>query len=217
MLHTLVLAAFTYNASMSVTSTVAVADSGTLKTGVLHWLQVAGLGIAIAISGDVVGWNYGLAIGGWGGMLFAALAMMVLFVGLTQTLAEFAVAVPGAGGFDAYVSRALGPTFAYLTGMSVAIALGVGAGLAMSFSEAYILAWLGFGGWPVKLAFLALVLGLQLRGAQEAVSLTVLVGIATLAILIAFCVFMVPEFRAANLFSTAPNGARTLLPHGLLG
>jgi ethanolamine permease len=202
---------------MSVAPTVVVADSGSLKAGALHWLQVAGLGIAIAISGNVVGWNYGLVIGGWGGMLLAALAMMVLFVGLTQTLAEFAVAVPGAGGFDAYVGRALGPTFAYLTGMSVAIALAVGAGLAMSFSEAYVLAWLGFGGWPVKLAFLALVLGLQLRGAQEAVSLTVLVGIATLAILIAFCLFMAPEFQGANLFSAAPDGTRTLLPHGLIG
>src|SRR3984957_14599220 len=106
-------------------------------------------------------------------MLLAALAMMVLFVGLTQTLAEFAVALPGAGGFDAYVGRALGPTFACLTGVSVAMALAV-------------LAWLGSGGWPFKLAILALVLSRQLRGAQEAVSLTVLVGIAALAILIAF-------------------------------
>ena len=202
---------------MSVTPTVVAADSASLKAGALHWLQVAGLGIAIAISGNVVGWNYGLAIGGWGGMLLAALAMVVLFVGLTQTLAELAVAVPGAGGFDAYVARALGPTCAYLTGMSVAIALAVGAGLAMSFSEAYVLAWLGFGGWPVKLAFLALVMGLQLRGAQEAVSLTVLVGIATLAILIAFCFFTLPEFQAANLFSAAPDGTRALFPHGLFG
>jgi ethanolamine permease len=114
--------------------TVAVADSASLKAGALHWLQVAGLGIAIAISGNVVGWNYGLAIGGWGGMLLAALAMVVLFLCLTQTLAELSVALPGAGGFDAYVGRALGSTFAYLTGMSVAIALAVGAGLAMSFS-----------------------------------------------------------------------------------
>lgn len=202
---------------MTTTSNVAAADSSSLKSGALHWLQVAGLGIAIAISGNVVGWNYGLAIGGWGGMLLAALAMVVLFLCLTQTLAELAVALPGAGGFDAYVARALGPTFAYLTGMSVAIALAVGAGLAMSFSEAYVSAWLGFGGWPVKLAFLVLVLGLQLRGAQEAVSLTVLVGIATLVILVAFCLFMAPEFRPAYLFSAGPGGVRTLLPHGLIG
>jgi len=101
--------------------------------------------------------------------------------------------------------------------MSVAIALAVGAGLAVSFSEAYVSAWLGFGGWPVKLAFLVIVMGLQLRGASEAVGLTVAVGVAALVILVAFCLFMAPEFQSARLFSTAPGGARSLLPHGLAG
>ena len=48
-----------------------------LKAGALHWLEVAALGIAIAISGNVSGWNYGLGVGGWGGM----------FVGTTTTSA----------------------------------------------------------------------------------------------------------------------------------
>jgi ethanolamine permease len=188
-----------------------------LKAGSLHWLQVAALGIAIAISGNVSGWNYGLGVGGWGGMLLAALAMAVLFLCLTQSLAELAAALPDAGGFDGYVRRALGPAAAYLAGMSVAIALAVGAGLAVSFSEAYVSAWLGFGGWPVKLAFLIVVMGLQLRGASEAVGLTVAVGVAALVILVAFCLFMAPEFESAHLYSAAPGGARSLLPHGFAG
>jgi len=189
----------------------------TLKAGALHWAQVSALGIAIAISGNVSGWNYGLGVGGWGGMFLAALAMAVLFLCLTQSLAELAAALPDAGGFDGYVRRALGPTAAYLTGMSVAIALAVGAGLAVSFSEAYVSAWLGLGGWPVKIAFLIFVMGLQLRGASEAVGLTVAVGVAALVILVAFCLFMAPEFQSARLFSAAPAGARTLLPHGFAG
>ena len=189
----------------------------TLKAGSLHWLQVSALGIAIAISGNVSGWNYGLGVGGWGGMLLAALAMAVLFLCLTQSLAELAAALPNAGGFDGYVRQALGPTAAYLAGMSVAIALAVGAGLAISFSEAYVSAWLGFGGWPVKLAFLAIVMGLQLRGASEAVGLTVAVGVAALVILVAFCLFMAPEFQSARLFSAVPDGTRSLLPHGIAG
>ena len=191
--------------------------SGALKEGALHWLHVTFLGLAIAVSGNTAGWNYGLAIGGWGGMLIAALAMMVLFLCLTQTLAELAVCLPGVGGFDGYVGRAFGPTAAYLTGTSVAIALSVGAGLAISFSEAYISAWLGVGGWAVKLGLLALVIGLQLRGAQEAVGLTLVVGVAVLVILVAFCIYMAPEFQAARLFSTGPDGAPTLLPNGLIG
>ena len=145
----------------------ASAAPATLKAGALHWLQVSALGIAIAISGNVAGWNYGLGVGGWGGMFLAALAMALLFWCLTQSLAELAAALPDAGGFDGYVRRALGPTAAYLTGMSVAIALAVGAGLAISFGEAYVSAWLGVGGWPIKFALLVIVMGPQLRGASE--------------------------------------------------
>src|ERR1700733_2892084 len=195
----------------------AAAAPATLKAGALHWLQVSALGIAIAISGNVAGWNYGLGVGGWGGMLLAALAMALLFWCLTQSLAELAAALPEAGGVDGYVRRALGPTAAYLTGMSVAIALAVGAGLAISFGEAYVSAWLGIGGWPVKLALLVLVMGPQLRGASEAAGLTVVVGVAALLILVAFCLFMAPEFHTDRLFSTAPDGARSLLPNGFAG
>lgn len=189
----------------------------TLRGGALHWTQVTALGVAIAISGNTAGWNYGLAIGGWGGMLVAALAMMVLFLCLTQTLAELTVCLPELGGFDGYVGRAFGVPAAYLTGMSVAIALSVGAGLAISFSEAYIQAWLGFGGWPVKIGLLAAVIGLQLVGAREAVGLTVVVGVAVIVILVAFCAFMAPQFDASRLYSTGADGVRTLLPGGLLG
>src|ERR1700724_2006962 len=153
----------------------------TLKAGSLHWLQVAALGIAIAISGNVSGWNYGLGVGGWGGMLLAALAMAVLFLCLTQSLAELAAALPEAGGLDRYRRRPPGHPPGYLAGLSGALPRAVGAGLAVSFSEAYVSAWLGFGGWPVKLVFLVIVIGLQLRGASEAGGLTVAVGVAALA------------------------------------
>src|SRR5579859_5296477 len=156
---------------MTDSQTGSAAAPAKLKAGALHWLQVAAMGIAIAISGNVAGWNYGLGAGGWGGMLIAALAMALLFWCLTQSLAELAAALPDAGGFDGYVGRALGPTAAYLTGMSVAIALAVGAGLAISFGEAYIAAWLGLAGWPVKIALLLIIMGPQLRGAREAAGL----------------------------------------------
>ncbi|MGB6310489.1 MAG: amino acid permease [Steroidobacteraceae bacterium] len=202
---------------MSDTAAAASAPPTTLKAGALHWLQVSALGIAIAISGNVAGWNYGLAVGGWGGMFCAALAMALLFWCLTQSLAELAAALPEAGGFDGYVRRALGPTAAYLTGMSVAIALTVGAGLAISFGEAYVSAWLGIGGWPIKLALLVIVMGPQLRGASEAVWLTAAVGVAALVILAAFCLYMAPEYEPARLFSIAPDGTRSLWPHGVAG
>ena len=191
-------------------------DAPQLQSGALHWIQVVALGVAIAISGNTAGWNYGLAVGGWGGMVAAALAMLALFFCLTQVLSELAAAMPGAGGFDAYVARAFGVTAGYITGMSVAVALSVGAGLAASFSDAYISAWLGVGGPVLRLSLVAAVVLLQLRGVREAVGLTVVVGVASIAILVLFCAFMAPAFRSANLYSHA-GSVTSLLPHGWEG
>jgi len=130
-----------------------------LKAGSLHWLQVAALGIAIAISGNVSGWNYGLGVGGWGGDAPRRAGHGRAVPVPDPELGGTGCCTARGRRFDGYVRRALGPTAAYLAGMSVAIALAVGAGLAVSFSEAYVSAWLGFGGWPVKLAFLVIVHG----------------------------------------------------------
>jgi len=39
------------------------------------------MGVGAVISGDFFGWNYGLATGGFGGMLCAVLVMTVLYLG----------------------------------------------------------------------------------------------------------------------------------------
>jgi ethanolamine permease len=188
-----------------------------LESGALSWPKVAALGVAIAISGDFVGWNYGLAVGGWGGMLLAALAMIVLFWCLTQCLAELAAAMPEGGGFDHYARRALGPGAGFLAGMAVAIALAVGAGLAMSFAQGYTQSMFGLGGWTIKLGLLAIVVGLQLRGAHEAGGITLLIGVITVLVLAVLLLFLAPHFDAAHLRTAANVPVPTIFPGGLRG
>jgi ethanolamine permease len=188
-----------------------------LKSGTLSWIKVAALGTAIAISGCFSGWNYGLALGGWGGMLVAALAMAVLFFCLTQCLAELSAALPHAAGFDSYARVALGPTAGYMAGMSVAIGLAVGTGLAVSFAAAYSAGMLGVGGWPVKGGLLVAVIALQLRGASETASFTMIVGGAALAILVVFCISVAPQFSADHLLSETVSSGSRLFPEGVLG
>ena len=53
------------------TSFAAPGTERKLKAGALGWANVAGLGIAIAISGQFSGWNFGLSAGGWGGLAVA--------------------------------------------------------------------------------------------------------------------------------------------------
>lgn len=188
-----------------------------LRKGALGWTKVAALGIAIAVSGGFSGWNYGLAVGGWGGMFAASIAMAVLFFGLTQCLAELAAMMPRAAGFDAYVEGAFGRTAGYMAGMSVALGLAVGTGLGVSFAAGYCEGLFGIGGWPVKGGLLAVIFALQLRGANEAAGWTMGVGCAAIAILLLFCLSVIPYFSASHLLTSIDGGKPTLFYGGLAG
>ncbi|MGY5885669.1 hypothetical protein [Modestobacter lacusdianchii] len=49
-----------------------------LRGGTAGWVLLAGLGVAAVISGDYAGWNFGLAEGGFGGLLIAVVLMAVM-------------------------------------------------------------------------------------------------------------------------------------------
>jgi ethanolamine permease len=185
-----------------------VASATTLESSALGWTRVSALGIAIAISGNFSGWNYGLAVGGWGSMLIAAVAMALLFFVLAQCLAELAAAFPEGAGFDHYVRAGFGPAAGYICGLSLAIALAIGTGLAASFSAAYFEALTGTGGWPIKLVMFAVIIGLLLRGAREVAGLTVLTGAVVIMVLLAFFLFAGAHFSVVNLAGPNDPGAR---------
>jgi len=188
-----------------------------LRQGTLTWVNVTSLGVAIAISGNFSGWNYGLGEGGFGGMWVAALAMCLLFLCLTRCLAEMATALPEEADFDGYARFSLGPLAAYACGMSVAIALAVGSGLALSFIEAYTAASFGVGGWIVKLGMMAVVICLQIRGARDTVAVTMTAGTVALVVLISFCVFVIPTVDASHWLAEQSTGMHRYLPRGLAG
>jgi ethanolamine permease len=198
-------------------STPASPSDAQLRGGTLGWTHVASLGVAIAISGSFSGWNYGLAVGGLGGMFVAALAMAMLFFFLTQCVAELAAALPGEGGFDGYARFALGPMAGYACGMATSIALALGAGLALTFIDAYASTSFGIGGWALKVGVMAAVVALQWRGAKDAASATMLTGCVALLTLVGFCVYVAPDFDMGNWLAKGTGQAGTLLPAGLAG
>jgi len=191
------------------------AGAGPDKPG-LKWINVTGLGIAFAISGNFSGWNFGLAIGGWGGMLIASLIMACFYFCLAQCVAELAAAHPEAQGMDSYAGYGLGPAASFVAGMSVATAVGMATGIGCTFMEAYSQSVLGIGGWPMKLALIAFLVAVQLRGAREAVGLATAGGFFSVAVLLIFCAVMLPHFSVSDLFSKK-DGVVTLLPHGISG
>lgn len=172
-----------------------------LKKSALGWPKVAGLGIALVVAGQFSGWNYGLMAGGWLNMLIATLLMALLCGGLALCVAELSTALPSAGGVFVYAQSAFGPFVGYLVGVACALALTIGTGAAATFICAYTESVFGIGGWTVKIALFAVIIGIHLRGVGEAMGLTFIAGAIAVAALLTFGVAMAPHVQLSNLLA----------------
>ena len=66
-----------------------------LQQGAAGWVLLAGLGVAYVISGDFAGWNFGLAEGGWGGLLIATILMATMYTCMVFGAGRAVVDDPG--------------------------------------------------------------------------------------------------------------------------
>lgn len=76
------------------------------------------LGVGAVISGDFFGWNFGLAAGGFGGLLIATCIITLMYLGLCFSIAEMSTALPHTGGAYSFARSAMGPWGAYVTGLA---------------------------------------------------------------------------------------------------
>jgi ethanolamine permease len=195
-----------------------------LKQGAAGWVLLAGLGVAYVISGDYAGWNFGLAEGGWGGLLIATALMGLMYTAMMFSLAELASAMPTAGGGYTFARRALGPWGGFLTGTAILIEYAVAPAAIVTFIGAYVeqLGVLGIEtGWPVYLAFYVIFVGVHLMGVGEALKVMFAITVVAVLGLAVFVVGMVGHFDPANLTDINPEkgtaGASDLLPFGFAG
>src|ERR687896_778375 len=180
-----------------------------LKAGAAGWVLLAGLGVAYVISGDFAGWNFGLAEGGWGGLLIATILMATMYTCMVFALAELSSTISTAGGGYGFGRRALGPWGGFLTGTAILIEYALAPAAIVTFIGAYVEA-LDIGidaGWPVYLVFYAIFVGIHLYGVGEALKVTfVITAIAVVALLV-FIVAIIPEFSTSNLTDIPPDGS----------
>ncbi|WP_239656483.1 ethanolamine permease [Mycobacterium riyadhense] len=194
-----------------------------LKTGSAGWLLLAGLGISYVVSGDYSGWNFGLARGGFGGLLIAAAVIAAMYLALVLGIAELSSALPAAGGGYTFARRALGPWGGFTTGTALLIEYSIAPAAIATFIGAYVQSLGLFGirnGWWIYLAIYAVFIGIHLAGVGEA--LKVMFAITAIALVgIAIFVFAaIDHFTLARLTDIAPSGAvgaSAFLPHGYLG
>ncbi|MFK8020562.1 MAG: ethanolamine permease [Pseudomonadales bacterium] len=196
-------------------------DDRQLKQGAVGWVLLAGLGVSYVISGDFAGWNFGLAQGGFGGMLIATIAMAVMYTFMVLSLAELSSSLPTAGGGYSYARRAMGPWGGYLTGTAILLEYMIAPAAIAVFIGAYVNELFGIDGPIVYASFYALFIGFHLWGVGEALKVMMVVtALASLAIIV-FIIAMIPAFDADNLFDIAANteavGASAFLPEGYIG
>ena len=198
-------------------------DKRQLRAGAAGWVLLAGLGVAYVISGDYAGWNFGLAEGGWGGLLIATILMAIMYTGMVLGLAELSSALPVAGAGYGFARRALGPLGGFATGTAILIEYAIAPAAIVIFIGGYVESLDLFGiesGWPVYLFFYAVFVAIHLYGVGEALKLIFAITVVAVIGLVVFVVAMIPEFDASNLTDIPPGddaGASDFIPFGYAG
>lgn len=196
-------------------------DNRQLKKGVAGWVLLASLGVSYVISGDFAGWNFGLAQGGFGGMLIATIFVAVMYTCMVFGLAELSASLPTAGGGYSFARRAIGPWGGFLTGTAVLLEYAIAPAAIAVFIGAYVNEISGIDGPIIYAACYIIFIGIHLFGAGEALKIMMFItGIAVIALLV-FAIGLIPYFDVNNLFDIAVNnnvaGASSFLPEGYFG
>ena len=102
------------------------------------------LGVGAVISGDFFGWNFGLASGGFGGLLVATVIIAVMYVCMCFSIAEMSPALPHTGGAYSFGRSAMGPWGGFITGLAenieyvltpAVIVVGIGSYMSSIFND----------------------------------------------------------------------------------
>ena len=182
------------------------------------------LGVAAVISGDFSGWNFGLDVGGFGGLLLATVIITVMYFGLCYSIAEMSPALPHTGGAYSFARSAMGPWGGFVTGLAENIEYVVTTAVVGTFAAAYArpvfaelinvdldeIVWL--------VIFYVIFVGLNVIGIAATMRFSIFICFLSLAVLAVFFVLSIFNFDAANLTDIEPAaGGTSFLPFGIGG
>jgi ethanolamine permease len=163
------------------------------------------LGVGAVISGHFSGWNLGLASGGWGGMFIATVIIAIMYIGLTQSVAEMSPALPHTGGAYSFARSAMGPWGGFFTGLVENMEFVLTPAVIVFFISSYMSGI--FGTSPDSLpywwfGFYTAFTILNIIGVELSFRLTVIVTILALLCLV---VFWISAFGSIDFFANALN------------
>ena len=192
-----------------------------------------GIGIAAVISGDFAGWNPGLGVAGWGGLLIATAAIIVMFFTMIFSIGEMSAAMPHTGGAYSFSRAAMGPWGGLITGLAETIEYVVTTAVVVLFSAYYldsiILELTGFTmspadgpdlAWIWWIVLYALFIGLNSLGASVGFRFALIVAIISMAVLLVFGIIALATGAVdfSRLLDIEPTeGNSEFLPFGPVG
>lgn len=185
-----------------------------------------GLAVAAVISGDFSGWNFGLDVGGFGGLLIAFAILVVMYYGLIFSIGEMSAAMPHTGGAYSFTRSAMGPWGGFITGLAETIEYVATTAVVVYFSAAYAesvlntLTGASLPAWLWWVILYAIFIALHASGAHVSFKFSIVVSIISIGILLLFSVMALASglFAWEKLFNIAPEaGGNAFLPFGVLG
>jgi ethanolamine permease len=183
------------------------------------------LGVGAVISGHFSGWNFGIAVGGWGGLFIAAIIIAIMYLGLIFSLAEMSPALPHTGGAYSFARSALGPWGGFITGLAESIEYIMTPAVIVFFIGSYVTGILEAVGFEAAKSFqplwwigcYLLFVALNYWGVSLSFKVSVTVTLLALTVLVIFWISAIPyaDFgRWALNIGVGADGAIVELPEG---
>jgi ethanolamine permease len=183
------------------------------------------MGVAAVISGAFSGWNFGLGVGGFGGLLVATLLITGMYLLLCLSLAEMSTALPHAGGAYSFARTSMGPWGGFVTGLAENMEYVFTPAVIAFFAGSYLKAvfagtFLGALPDPLWWAILYVVfIALNVVGAHLSFRFAFGITLVAMAVLVIFFGAALPKIDLGKyLFDIAPAaGGTRAFPFGLTG
>lgn len=184
------------------------------------------LAVAAVVSGDFSGWNFGVAAGGFGGLLIAFAILVIMYYGMMFSIGEMASAMPHTGGAYSFARKAMGPWGGFITGLAETIEYVATTAVIVYFSAAYAdgitseLLGLSLAPWIWWVILYAVFILLNSAGSHISFRFAIVVTIITLGVLALFGIMALfsGKLDFGSLWNIEPDpGQSVFLPHGIMG
>ncbi len=178
------------------------------------------LGVGAVISGHFSGWNFGIGVGGWGGLFVASIIIAIMYLGLVFSLAEMSPALPHTGGAYSFARSAMGPWGGFITGLAESIEYIMTPACIVFFIGSYLTGIFETGPQYQPLWWIGcyvVFVALNYWGVALSFKISVIVTLLALAVLAVFWISAIPfaDFdRWALNIGIGADGALVELPQG---